>query len=737
MAQFSPTAISILEKRYLLRNEKKEIIETPDDMLKRVAKCAASAEITEDLKAAWEDRFFKAMDELKFLPNSPALFNSGTANQMLFACFVLNPEDNMDSIADTQKNIIKIFKMGGGMGCSFSALRSSKAGIKTTGGTSSGPVSFMKGYDAWADVVKQAGRRRGGILGALRVDHPDIEEFLTAKNDGISLPNFNLSVCITDKFMEALAEDDDYFLVEPHNKQKHKPKVKARKIWDMLVDNAWKTGDPGILFIDTINKYNPTPKYGSIETANLCGEVPMQNGGSCILGSINLSLLYDEENNSFKFDEFKSLIEIGVRFLDNLIDVNDYPLPLIEEVAKRDRRIGLGVMGFADLLIKMGIAYASKEALKFADKLFKCLGDTAIKSSEKLAEERGAFPSFDNSVFVGEKIRRNATTTSIAPTGSISMLANCSSSLEPLFSTITTKTVMDGKDFVLINDNLQKYIIDNKISKKLVDRFTSSGDIEDLGLPNDIKQIYLGANDIPYETHVRMQAIAQSHVELSISKSINFVNSATREDVSNALLLAYKLGCKGITIYRDGSKTTQVLSKGTDKVIGGAVGVQGTISKDHKFERPDELIGKTYKVRLGDCGNLMVTANAAVETPNVPVEVITTIGKAGECQNTFLEYIGRLISIALQHGVPVEEIIKHGKNIHCPKITIKKGGIITSCPDACAKMIEQFVNTQVEIKRNPFDPALRCHNSGCDGKMVPSGGGCMVCNKCGTSSCGG
>ncbi|NPV83774.1 MAG: adenosylcobalamin-dependent ribonucleoside-diphosphate reductase [Candidatus Aminicenantes bacterium] len=689
---FSPNAIKILKTRYFMKNEKGELIDKkPSDLFLRVAEYIASAEKTPAERKKWAEKFFEVMMARDFLPNSPTLTGAGR-DMCLSACFVLPIEDSMESIFETVKNAALVHKEGGGTGFDFSQLRPRGSFVHKTQGVASGPVSFLKVIDAATEAVKQGGTRRGANIGILRVDHPDIEEFVTMKRDGKTLNNFNISVAITDEFMQALRHDGYYWLYNPYLKKKTVRK-KARDIFKLIVDSAWASGDPGLIFIDRINQFNPTRELGPITATNPCGEQPLHPYESCNLGSINVSNFYDPEKpDEFDWERFAGMIEIAVRFLDNVIDVNKYPLPQIAEMTRANRRIGLGIMGWADLLLKKKLRYDSPEALDFAEKLASFMREKADEQSEQLGQLKGSFPNINKSIFKGKK-RRNATVLTIAPTGTISRLAGCSSSIEPIFAFEFVSKILDGE----IRDIHPLY----EAWKK---------EHPDEPLPD----YFVTAHELPYEGHIKMQAAFQKYVDNSVSKTINLPNKATAEDVEKAFLLAYELGTKGITIYRDGSKAEQVL-------YAAAAAKPKLIPR----ERPVSLPSKTDKIKTG-LGNLYVTITFLNDKP---FEVFTSIGKSGYSTMADAEAIGRLISLALRSGVDPKEVILQLKGIGGSEPVFTEGGLVQSIPDAVAKVLERHLG---EVKENNRD-LLRDICPVC-GATLPDDK-CPICANCGWNKC--
>jgi ribonucleoside-diphosphate reductase alpha chain len=562
----SENARTVLRARYLRRDETGRVAETPRDLFFRVARVVANVDRRYDPDAdidALVRTFYEAMANLRFLPNSPTLMNAGRDIQQLSACFVLPVEDSLDGIFEAVKNTAFIHKTGGGTGFSFSRLRKRGDAVRTTGGVASGPVSFMRIFDTATDVVKQGGRRRGANMGILRVDHPDILEFIRAKEDVTRFRNFNISVALTRPFMEALDREGSYDLINPRTGAAE-DRLEARKVWDLIAEMAWKTGEPGVVFLDRINEGNPTPLVGEIESTNPCGEQPLLPYESCTLGSVNLAKVVAE--GGVDWEELGRLVRLGVHFLDNVIDANEYPVPQTADVTLRNRKIGLGVMGFADLLVALNVPYDSEAALRLGEEIMGFVQRESKAASARLAEERGAFPNFEESLWhrEGSPPLRNATTTTVAPTGTISIIADCSSGIEPLFAIAYARRALDEEILPLVHPHFLRLAKERGFwSDALMERIAERGTIQDMEeIPADVRRVFVTAYDIAPEWHVRMQAAFQRWVDNAVSKTVNFPRDATVEDVKGVFRLAYELKCKGVTVYREGSRPEQVLVRG-------------------------------------------------------------------------------------------------------------------------------------------------------------------------------
>ena len=666
-AGFSENALKILKARYFLKDEKGELIDrTPADLFRRVADHVASAEKSKADRRKYAEEFFRAMAGRDFLPNSPTLTGAGRG-MCLSACFVLPIEDSLDSIFETVKNAALVHKEGGGTGFDFSRLRPRGSFVRKTQGVASGPVSFLRVIDAATEAVKQGGTRRGANMGILRVDHPDIEEFIQMKLDGKSVMNFNISVAATDAFMDAVKAGGSYDVIDPHTGQAA-GRRDARKIFQLIVESAWAVGDPGLIFIDRVNRANPTAGLGPIRATNPCGEQPLHDYESCNLGSLNLANFFDaRKKDRFDWARFAATIRTGVRFLDDVIEVNRYPLPQIEETTRGNRRIGLGVMGWADLLLLMKVKYDTPKALALAGKVAGFLRREAVAASRGLAGERGSFPNIGRSVYKGQKMR-NATVFTIAPTGTISRIAGCSSSIEPVFAFEVVSKILDSE----LKDVHPIYA-------------EWKGKNPDTPLPG----YFVTAHEISPEWHVRTQAAFQKHVDNSVSKTINFPHEAAVDDVEKAFHMAWDLETKGVTIYRDGCRESQVLYKNGTEIV-------------HPLERPTSLPSTTDKIKTG-FGNLYVTIAYHNQKP---FEVFASIGKSGYSTMADAEALGRLISLALRSGVEPEEVIQQLKGIGGSEPIFTEGGLIQSIPDAIAKVLEKHFG---EVRHNAKDfYTVRC-----------------------------
>lgn len=727
--ELSKNALTLLQKRYLRKDLDGNIIETPKELFWRVACAVAEADkkyvANEAEIKSIAIAFYNLMASLKFLPNSPTLMNAGTELGQLSACFVLPIEDSIEGIFDAVKNAALIHKSGGGTGFSFSRLRPKNSMVGSTGGVASGPLSFLKAFNAATEQIKQGGKRRGANLGALRVDHPDILEFIRAKDVDGELANFNLSVAITDKFMEALKEDKTYDLVNPHD-GKVTASLYAKDVWNLLVDRAWLSGDPGVIFIDTINLYNDIDTLGEIEATNPCGEQPLLPYEACNLGSINLAKFHID--CGIDWDNLEKTVKMAIHFLDNVIDVNHYPLPQIADMARKTRKIGLGVMGFADLLYMLGVPYNSERGIKLAGDIMSFIDEKAKDASVELATRKGGYKIWgDNG---GASNFRNMTVTTIAPTGSLSIIANCSSGIEPLFALSFTRNILDGEKFTETNPYLIGKLHDCDLdTPKIISKIAEKGIIQDIAeIPDGIRKVFVTAMDIEPIWHLRMQAAFQEYTDNAVSKTINLPETATRKDIDFIYRQAYELRCKGITVYRDGCKNSQVLNTGErQRKITGENKPQEAFHA--KQERPAIVKGFTQKVTTG-LGTMYLTVN---EVDGKPFEVFAIIGKSGKSVTAKAEAIGRLVSLALRSGIPVKDIVKQIQDIGGEHHAFRKKGILLSIPDAIAWVLSKnYLDGQKHEKRDEL-----AENScpECGSRLVLQEGCCM-CPKCGYSKCG-
>jgi len=692
MENFSENAMKILNARYFMKNAQGERLETkPSQLFRRVARHVAGAEKNEQQKKKWEKAFYNIMMQRDFMPNSPTLTGAGR-DMCLSACFVLPIEDSLEEIFSTVKNAALVHKEGGGTGFDFSRIRPAGSFVRKTQGIASGPVSFLKVIDAGTEAVKQGGTRRGANMGILRIDHPDIKDFITMKMDGRSAQNFNISVAVTDAFIDAFDKESSYDLINPTNGEVA-GKMDAGEVFNLIVDSAWENGDPGLVFIDQINTLNPTRPQGLIRATNPCGEQPLHDYEACNLGSINLLNFYSTEaGDRFDWQRYKETIEIAVRFLDNVIDVNIFPLPQIEAMAKGNRRIGLGVMGFADLLIRLEIPYNSPKALEFAQRLISFTRQEATACSISLAKERGSFPNINQSIYQGQEMR-HASVLTIAPTGTISRIAGCSSSIEPVFAFKVVSRILDSeiKD---IHPLYREWEEENSGKRP----------------PN----WFVTAQDISPIDHLKMQEVFQEHVDSAVSKTINFAHEATRDDIAATYRQAFKMKIKGITVYRDGCRSQQVLNK------------EDYLPPLPK-ERPDALPSTTHKISTG-LGNLYITVSYFGEKP---FEVFASIGKSGYSTMADAEAIGRLISLALRSGISPEQVISQLKGIGGADPIFHNGALIQSIPDAIAQVLETHTG-KVEYSKHDI-AAMNCPL--CGHQLLDEK--CPTCSQCGWSKCGG
>ncbi|NLN35373.1 MAG: vitamin B12-dependent ribonucleotide reductase [Candidatus Cloacimonetes bacterium] len=746
----SENALIVLQKRYFRKNEQGDCLEDWPALIERVSTNIARG------NAEKQKRFYALLDSGDFLPNSPTLMNAGGDLQQLSACFVLPIEDSMDSIFETVKNAALIHKSGGGTGFSFSRLREANARVRSTNGVSSGPISFMKVFNAATDAVKQGGTRRGANMAILNVDHPQILDFITCKRDPNELTNFNISVGLTEAFMKAVAENAEYDLISPHT-GKSAGKLHAAQVFDLIVEMAHKNGEPGIIFLDRINDANPTPAIGAIESTNPCGEQPLLPNEACNLGSINLASMVLEED--LDWSRLRAVVRDSVDFLDAVIDSSKFPLPSIEEMVKANRKIGLGIMGWADLLFQLKIPYSSSDAVDLACDVMEFIDYEAKKRSMELAVELGSFPNFDNSIYASGELHRdgkkweeliaeiktkgirNATHTTIAPTGTISMIADTSSGIEPQFSLVYVKSVMDTEKLLYVNKWFEAALEEwGLLTQELLEEVSQSGSVAHIqAIPEELKDIFQTAHDIKPEWHIRMQAAFQKYTDNAVSKTINFANDARIEDISSAYQLAYKLGCKGVTVYRDGSRDNQVLSVGSSLSEKDKSG-----KKVAPRKRPEVTHGITQRLETG-CGHMYVTINT---DSHGPCEVFVQMGKVGGCASAQLEAIARLSSLALRSSIRIEAIIRQLKGIRCQSPMWHKGKMITSCGDAVGQALENFLSmhannelkdihivSDTDIPKQSEMPKTKVATCPDCGSSIEHLEGCLKCPSCGWSKC--
>ncbi len=746
--QLSENAIKVLERRYFKKDNDGNTIEDWQKLIERVAGDIAGDDDEKKI------RFVELLDSGCFLPNSPTLMNAGNDLQQLSACFVLPVEDSMDSIFQTIKNAALIHKSGGGTGFSFSRLREADAPVRSTNGVSSGPISFLKVFNAATDAVKQGGTRRGANMAILDVTHPQIIDFITCKENTSELTNFNISVAINDDFMQAVHQNSEYELVSPHTGEVAK-KLSARDVFSLIVEMAHKNGEPGIVFLDRINQHNPTPHIGSIESTNPCGEQPLLPNEACNLGSINLAMFV--KDGAFDFDTCKVVVRDSVEFLDHVIDRSNFPLPEIKEMVEGNRKIGLGIMGWADLLYKLEIPYDSNEAIELAEEVMEFIDYHGKVRSVELAIERGSFPNFEGSVFQNKHLQRegkldwdsliermskdgirNATVTTIAPTGTISMICDTSSGIEPQFSLVYVKSVMDDAKLLYVNPYLQDALEKAGIySQELMEKVAEEGSVAHIDeIPDEIKKVFVTSHDITPEWHIRMQAAFQKFTDNAVSKTINFRREATREDVQMAYELAWELGCKGVTVYRDGSRENQVLNVGKKESKPSGKG-----SRIAPRNRPELTRGFTQRIETG-CGHMYVTINS---DENGVCELFTQMGKVGGCASAQLEAIARLVSLCLRSNIKVESVARQLKGIRCPSPMWYKGKVISSCADGVATALETSLEEPVQPLPKASNAPEPVHaksderkvNRTCPdcGGNIEYAEGCMLCPACGWSKC--
>jgi len=813
----SANAITVLKRRYLVKDDQGQPVEKPEDLFWRVARTIAAPDRTYGASAkaveGLAETFFELMATRAWMPNSPTLMNAGRPLGQLSACFVLPVDDALSNgssgIYDTLRAMALVHQSGGGTGFSFSRLRPQNDVVRSTMGVASGPVSFMKLYDASTDVVKQGGTRRGANMGILRVDHPDILEFISCKDDLTQVTNFNISVAVTDQFMAAVEAGTSYDLIHPRT-QAVVGRLDAREVFRKIVHGAWKTGEPGVYFIDRANQYNPVPALGSYEATNPCGEQPLLPYDVCNLGSINLGLF--EKNGEVDWDRLRTVIHLCTHFLDNVIDANKYPLDEIDSLAKRIRRIGLGVMGWADLLVRLGVPYNSDAAVELGARMMAFVDEESKVASEKLAQQRGAFPEWERSIWGpdatcarddrGNRVRplrklRNCNLTTVAPTGTISIISGCSSGIEPLFAV----AFMRNQAGVLMPDVNEDFVAiarrEGWYSDDLVKRIAEAGHIHFDEVPQKWQRVFVTAHDVTPEWHIRMQAAFQEHTDSAISKTCNFPNEATESDVEQIYRLAFKLRCKGVTVYRDGAREGQVLSTGStakkvqDQAAPAPAAADGrelaeargriaeletelartraqlhdveaeNLQRRAKRSRPDLLRGATRRVET-PLGTMYV--NITEDEKGQPFEVFISLGKAGGALMADVEAMGRMISLALRSGIPMKEIHRQLRGISSDRVVGLGPSKVLSVPDAIGIAIEKWMQEKQGVQQDLLGgdataPAAiaRQPQAQPDGSAADAAGGgaqdfigacpdcgsqlafiegCAKCHVCGYSECG-
>lgn len=730
----TPNAKTVLSKRYLRKGDDGQPLEDFKTMFWRVAASVAGEE-DKYQESSYNSldlgrSFYQLLVEGKFLPNSPTLMNAGTDLGQLAACFVLPVGDSMDEIFDSIKNAALIHKSGGGTGFSFSRLRPKDSRVGSTGGIASGPLSFLKIFNTATEQVKQGGTRRGANMGILRVDHPDIMDFIRAKERDGELNNFNLSVALTEKFMQSVESGSDYPLTAPQNNQETE-RLNAREVFSLLVHKAWESGDPGIIFLDRINKDNPTPGLGEMESTNPCGEQPLLPYEACNLGSINLDRFYSPTaEDGIDWEGLREAVHLSVRFLDNVIDLSRYPLERITEMVHKTRKIGLGVMGFADLLFQLRVAYDSHRGLQLGEKIMEFVQRESRSASRILAQERGPFPEYEHSIYARQNLGpyRNATTTTIAPTGTLSIIAGCSSGIEPIFALSFTRQVLDGERLLEVNPHLEEALKNTRsYSDKLMEDVAKKGSIKQMEhLDQDLRDVFVTAMDVPAQYHLKMQAAFQKYTDNAVSKTVNLPFDATQEDVWQIYWMAYEMGCKGVTVYRDGCRAEQVLS-----TQDGEKARQDRASgKKSIRERPEVVYGFTQKVKTG-LGELYLTVN---EVDGKPFEVFATIGRSGRSITAKAEAIGRLVSLALRSGIDVVDVVKQIKGIGGEHPVFQKKGLLLSIPDAVGWVLENRY-LQGHSFKSDINGLNKPSCPECAAELLFQEG-CFVCQACGYTKCG-
>ena len=737
-------ARTVLERRYLQRDESGALVETPEEMLARVAEAIASAEPEAAAQRTWAQRFYDEMAALRFLPNSPTLMNAGTGQGTLAACFVLPVEDSLESIMSTAQAAAMVQKFGGGTGFSFSRLRGVGEPIASTHGAACGPVSVLKHYDDTSRLVTQGGKRDGANMGILRVDHPDIREFIHAKDDGETAQRFNLSVGVTNEFLTAAATDEEFTLRDPRDGSP-RGSVNAAELLDEIARAAWSTGDPGLVFLDEINRHNPTPKLGEIEATNPCGEVPLLPWEACTLGSVNVRLFWDDSAQTMDWAALRSSVAVAVRFLDNVVEANVFPVAEIAEAVRGNRKIGLGMMGWADLLIAAGLPYASDEALQLATRLASEIGEAADAASAALGEEKGVFPNWDRSVYSEGPRYRNATRTCIAPTGTIAIIAGASSGIEPLFSLAHYRRMGDGTVLPEVSEVFQEAArAGGYYSDELMTSLTAGERLaEQNEVPEADRARFATAHEIAPDSHVRMQAAFQSHTDLAVSKTVNLPREASVEDVRAVYTLAHDLGCKGVTVYRDGSRAIQVLAHAGSHGEAGVSepsAISGAGLEPRRRHLADERQSLTHKFRVGDQEGYIT---AGLFEDGTPGEVFIKIAKEGSTVSGLTDAVALLTSIALQYGVSLDKLADKLEQTRFEPYGVTPNPEIpftTSLLDYVFRWLRLHFGTVAEpvegapVAAGTATPSgLTCPDCGVQLTYAER---CLLCESCGYSKCG-
>ena len=729
----SENARTVLERRYLLRDDAGAVVETPEQLVARVAQAIADTEADVATRERWAQRFYNEMAALRFLPNSPTLMNAGTGRGTLAACFVLPVEDTMESIMATAEAAAMVQKFGGGTGFSFSRLRGIGEPIASTHGAACGPVSVLRHYDDVSRLVTQGGKREGANMGILRVDHPDVREFIHAKDDGVTAQRFNISIAVTDEFLRAASEGRTFTLRDPRDGAP-RGEVDAAELLEEIARAAWATGDPGLVFIDEINRHNPTPALGAIEATNPCGEVPLLPWEACTLGSINVGRFWDPARGDLDWTGLRETVRVAVRFLDDVVEANTFPVPEIADAVRGNRKIGLGMMGWADLLIAAGIPYASHEALALAERLATTIGETADETSAELGAEKGVFPNWEQSIYAGGPRYRNATRTCIAPTGTIAIIAGASSGIEPLFSLAHYRRMGDGTILPEVNEAFQAAArAGGYYTDELMEALTAGALLaERAEVPEADRSQFATAHEIDPDWHVRMQAAFQAHTDLAVSKTVNLPREAGVDVVQRVYRLAHELGCKGVTVYRDGSRAVQVLAHAAQAEATTAI-------EPRRRHLADERQSLTHKFRVGDQEGYITVGLYEDGTPG---EVFIKIAKEGSTVSGLTDAVALLTSIALQYGVSLDKLADKLEQTRFEPYGITANPDIpfaTSLLDYVFRWLRLHFGTPHEATLAAAGASsgalsgLTCPDCGMQLEFAER---CLICRSCGYSKCG-